>query len=330
MKVSIIVPVYNTELYLERCVNSLCEQSYKNIEICLIDDGSTDNSARICDSLSLKDNRIKVIHKKNQGVSIARKCGIEMSTGDYIAFVDSDDWVAPTLISECLDVVLSTESDIVIYNYKKTNSSNGIDDVKKSIGFPDEKKVQSSQVFRNIFYGRMGWNIWQLFVRRDLFKGIVHPEGIKIGEDLYLVYQLIGRSNNISYTNTILYYYYQRQGSAISNLQFGKKLDDSFKDIKLVTKSFEKYIHDNYSNLEVDFDYFIMNRDFTHLLDAIIATNDNEINMSFWIKYFKNDFSMRYNRTSIGNLKIMIKYLILNIPLIMVPRFASTLRSKLN
>lgn len=100
-KISVIVPVYNVEKYLERCVESIFKQTYKNIEIILVDDGSTDNSGKICDKFLKKDERVKVIHKENGGLSDARNAGLEILSGKYIMFVDSDDWISPAMVEKC-------------------------------------------------------------------------------------------------------------------------------------------------------------------------------------------------------------------------------------
>ena len=115
--VTIVVPVYNVEKYLDRCVESIVNQTYTNLEILLIDDGSPDNCPRICDEWARRDSRIRVIHKENQGLGMARNTGIENATGEYICFFDSDDYVSPDLIRKALEKILQEQADIVIYGY---------------------------------------------------------------------------------------------------------------------------------------------------------------------------------------------------------------------
>ena len=112
--VSIVVPVYNVEKYLKRCVDSIINQSYNNIEILLVDDGSTDSSGKICDDYLKKDSRIKVIHKQNGGLSDARNFGIDKSTGDYLSFIDSDDWIEKDMIMNLFNSIINEKSDISI------------------------------------------------------------------------------------------------------------------------------------------------------------------------------------------------------------------------
>ena len=119
--ISIIIPVYNVEKYLDKCINSVLMQTYKNIEILLINDGSTDSSGQICESYAKKDSRIKVIHKENGGLSDARNVGIEHSTGSYIMFVDSDDYIDCNMASVLYNLLNSTNSDMAICNCTKVD-----------------------------------------------------------------------------------------------------------------------------------------------------------------------------------------------------------------
>ena len=116
-KVSVIVPVYNVELYIDRCIQSIIQQTYKNLEIILVDDGSTDNCGKICDEYALKDERIKVIHSENRGVGVARNIGLDCSTGEYLAFVDSDDCMEMTLVEDCVCFSKDKDADIVIFDW---------------------------------------------------------------------------------------------------------------------------------------------------------------------------------------------------------------------
>lgn len=119
-KISIIVPVYNVEKYLSQCIESIINQNHKNIEIILVNDGSTDKSGDICDKYSLKDNRIKVIHKKNEGVSIARNTGLKVATGEYIAFVDGDDLVDKDIYTRLINVINNSKYDLVMCRFYRS------------------------------------------------------------------------------------------------------------------------------------------------------------------------------------------------------------------
>ena len=121
LMVSVIVPVYNSEKYLTECIESIMAQHYSNIEVILIDDGSTDNSGRIIDNYAQRYSQIRAIHTDNQGVSSARNCGIEMSSGDFITFIDADDWITPDYVEYLLQVLISTNSDFAISTKHFTN-----------------------------------------------------------------------------------------------------------------------------------------------------------------------------------------------------------------
>lgn len=132
--VSIIIPVYNVEKYLKRCIDSLCNQTYKNIEIILVNDGSTDSSGIICDQYEKKDSRVKVIHKLNGGLSEARNTGMEVASAQWITFVDSDDYVSLSYISNLVGAAMNENADMAITNLKKTYSDKAekyISDVKR-------------------------------------------------------------------------------------------------------------------------------------------------------------------------------------------------------
>ena len=122
-KISVIVPIYNVEQYLRKCIDSIINQTYKNLEIILVDDGSWDNSPRICDEYAKRDNRIKVIHKKNGGLADARNTGLKMITGNYISFIDSDDYIEKTMYEKMIKVILKYNADIIEcnLNYKYGN-----------------------------------------------------------------------------------------------------------------------------------------------------------------------------------------------------------------
>jgi glycosyltransferase involved in cell wall biosynthesis len=119
--ISVIVPVYNVEKYLERCVQSVMNQTYKRLEIILVDDGANDSSPQICDQLALIDKRIQVIHKPNGGLSSARNAGVEKATGDFITFIDSDDWIALDTYEYCIKLLDEKKADVVQYNYIMIN-----------------------------------------------------------------------------------------------------------------------------------------------------------------------------------------------------------------
>ena len=126
MKVSIIVPIYNVERYLEACIESILSQTYENFELILVDDGSPDQCGIMCDKYAVQDSRIKVIHKENQGLGMARNTGLDYATGEFVCFVDSDDWIEPNAVECWIEAQKKYNADIVMCNYQKRNNERSL------------------------------------------------------------------------------------------------------------------------------------------------------------------------------------------------------------
>lgn len=212
IKVSIIIPVYNVETYLERSINSILAQTYANIEILLIDDGSTDRSPQICDEYAAKDNRIVVIHKKNGGQGDARNHGLDICKGDYISFVDSDDWIEPAYIDELLKTALNAEADIAICELKRTRSP----EEKRTLKKIYQQCYTPAEAISRLFSKREVSFIGPVckIYKRHLFKTIRFPVG-KYHEDEFFSYLALYSASKIAYTSEILYYYFQRENSTM-------------------------------------------------------------------------------------------------------------------
>ncbi len=197
--ISVIIPVFNVERYLEECINSIIHQTYKNMEIILIDDGSTDRSGSICDDYAKKDNRIKVVHQENCGLSRARNVGLEIAKGDYIGFVDSDDYINNDMYEFLLQLAIKTNADIAICGtyYKHF--------IHKCQA---EEMVYSSEEAIKIMLSESKFNTsaWDKLYKVELFNNIRYPDG-KIYEDLDTTYRLFHIANKIVYNSTPKYYY---------------------------------------------------------------------------------------------------------------------------
>lgn len=214
MRVSIIIPIYNTSQYLSSCLNSVKEQSYKNLEIILVNDGSTDNSRDIAEEFVKKDKRFKVIHLHNGGVSRARNKGMEIATGDYITFIDSDDIVSSKHIENLVQNMLEKES-LCICNYIKVyheKEEKGIQDISSNV-------ISKTYVVENLFdvFGGYNWNkLYDLRVIKE--KNIRFDEEIKLCEDLLFSLQyLMVMSGKIYYVDDATYLYLQRENSTVSS-----------------------------------------------------------------------------------------------------------------
>lgn len=218
--ISVIVPIYKVEKYLTECVDSIINQSYHNLEIILVDDGSPDNCGMICDEYKKKDNRIVVIHKENGGLSDARNVGLRAMHGDYLMFVDSDDWLPPNCV-ECLyHLISSYHAELAI------GSSDRIDE-NGNILSPVENIYSKTEVFnREQAFQDMcshGCSAWGRLYKRDIHEGICFPKG-EINEDEAIVLQILERCENVVVTEQVIYHYRCRSESITTNIFSKKKL----------------------------------------------------------------------------------------------------------
>lgn len=217
-KVSIVIPIYNVEPYLNKCIESIVNQTYKDLEIILVDDGSTDNSPSICDAWEEKDKRVTVIHKENGGLSSARNTGLKVATGNYIMFEDSDDWVELNIVEKCVERIEKDQSDLVIFGYKK------VDENGKDLGnytFGNEtytKEEMSNQLHKRILEMSFGY-AWNKLYRLSVIKesGTINDSSIIDREDLYFNLQLFNHLRRISYLDCVGYFYLQRKTSLLHN-----------------------------------------------------------------------------------------------------------------
>lgn len=220
--VSIIVPVYNVELYLEQCLNSLINQTYKQLEIILIDDGSTDESPIICDNYYVKDKRIKVIHKMNGGLSDARNVGLNVASGKYIMFVDSDDLIDLKMVEIFVNIMNEKNADIIECDYcmfwdsfKELNNN----DKNEILIFNKDEALYhlfKEDVFKHV--------VWNKFYKKELFDDILFEKG-KLHEDLFFSYRIFEKINKIVKVNHALYYYRQRSNSIMNAKISDRNLD---------------------------------------------------------------------------------------------------------
>lgn len=213
--VSIIVPVYNVDCYLEKCVSTLVVQTYGNIEILLVDDGSTDGSGTLCDRLAERDSRIKVLHKPNGGLSDARNCGLRQASGEWVSFVDSDDWVSPVFIEALLCAALDTGCDISAVPSGKHFKDGDACVLVDSLGsLPPAEPIASLTVQRMMLYQELDTGAqWRLY-RRGLLDVDPFPAGLYY-EDLASVYRIIHRADRVAVLDCRGLYAYRMRGDGI-------------------------------------------------------------------------------------------------------------------
>lgn len=220
--ISVIVPVYQVEAYVAHCIESIVNQTYRNLEIILVYGDSTDNSVKICEQFVNADNRIKAVRQGKKGLSDARNTGIDVARGEYIAFVDSDDYVGTRYIEDMYHIMCLSESDIVQCNFQKV-----IDDCAREDQREGVYTVYPRRQFDLASYTILSWKcnvVWNKLYKASLFEGVRYPVG-KNHEDEFTTYKLVWRANRIAVTNTRLYFYRQRSDSLMGSAYSLKRLD---------------------------------------------------------------------------------------------------------
>ncbi|MGV4478986.1 glycosyltransferase family 2 protein [Ornithobacterium rhinotracheale] len=219
--ISVIVPIYKVEQYLEECINSVVNQTYTNLEIILVDDGSPDNCGKICDEYAKKDDRIKVIHKPNGGLSDARNAGLDFAIGDYIAFIDSDDIIHPQFVEILLNQSLINNTDISFCDYLTFSSPSPSIKPFFSIDFVQKKNIDNKIFMKNLY--NSNWSpknviICNKIYHKRVFENIQFEKGL-IYEDDYIFTDIYSQKIKIVYINLKLYYY-RTNDNSISNSKY--------------------------------------------------------------------------------------------------------------
>lgn len=222
--ISVIVPVYKAEPYLDFCVQSILNQSFKDFELVLIDDGSPDNCPTICDQWASLDPRIKVIHQRNSGISATRNVGVQQSSGNYIAFVDSDDFIEPDMLQDLLDIARNSDADIIIGQYVRDVEYLSEKPIKTAPAFYEgNDKLKLLFTFQYAERTAIISN-WGKLYRRDLFQDICFPEG-RVFEDESTVHQFLISAHRIAITSYPYYHYVWRPNSIITGRAINSCLD---------------------------------------------------------------------------------------------------------
>lgn len=291
MLLSIIIPVYNAEMYLEKCVNSILMQSMSDFELILIDDGSTDQSPEICDRLKEYDKRIIVIHQENAGGGVARNVGIDISRGEYIAFVDSDDYISP-IMYELMIRMMGEDIDIIECGYVCVNDNDDfIFDENPDIDLElfDTQSALNENINDRIFRQL----IWNKIYRRKVIEGIYFPKHKGI-DDEFWTYRALGNAKKLGLLNTCLYAYRQQNLSVMHTLDAKKRLKTF--DAKLER---HYYIVEHFPKLT---DKSLINLWFTALYcGQMICLDSNFSNKNKYLTQISSN--LRMNRYAFGALK---------------------------
>lgn len=209
--ISVIVPVYKVEAYLARCLDSIVNQTYRNLEIILVDDGSPDNCGTICDDYARRDGRIWVIHQKNAGVAAARNVGLDVMTGEYLMFVDSDDWISLDAVQAMYDRLIQDGSDLVLGRHVQTYDENGMTEAF-------DRWVADGCYSREALFAKMGeyyyfpGYAYGKFYKSECFLNVRFP-AVSYSEDLATLPNVLNRCDRISVSERVVYFYYQRTDS---------------------------------------------------------------------------------------------------------------------
>lgn len=246
--ISVIIPVYNVEKYLDRCINSVVKQTYNNLEIILVDDGSPDNCPKLCDEWAKKDSRIRVIHKKNAGVSAARNTGIDECKGDYISFVDSDDWMEETFCEEMLNVIKENKADYAACGYNRV-----YDDFVDHINCDGSVKVLDSKSFlKKLLSVQSGYGFVHMkLIKREVVDNIRFNTSLKVGEDALFNVELCDNLSKVVIYNKPLYNYYFNANSVVRKYDINY-VDKYYESMKAM---YEYISSKNYKKLKDLYNY---------------------------------------------------------------------------
>lgn len=232
--ISIIVPIFNVEQWLPRCIESLLVQTYQNIEIILSDDGSSDGSSKVCDEYALKDNRIRVIHKENEGVSVARNIAVDQARGEYISFVDSDDYITDDYIEVLYDLCVKYKVRLSVADwcvYPMGTAPKLLDREYKE--YKMEKNVALEDMFNHLHFDN---SPCVKLYHKSVFENIRYPEGF-VYEDLMTTFRLLLKcEEGVAYCNKQIYYYMFRPGSIEGSTFSEKKMDSAIEAFRMMQR----------------------------------------------------------------------------------------------
>lgn len=220
--ISVIVPIYNVENYLDKCIESICAQKYQKLQIILVDDGSQDRCGEICEQWKERDARIQVLHKENGGLSDARNAGMAVAKGEYIGFVDSDDWIEENMYLELLKLLNTYKADIAICNKREIFS----DKYEREHENAEEISVwNQKQAMRELVKNeKISSHVWNKLYKRELFDGIQFEVG-KAYEDVYIMHEIFGHAKTVVNTSKKYYNYLQRSTSILGDMNLRKQID---------------------------------------------------------------------------------------------------------
>lgn len=316
-EISIIVPVYNVENYINGCIDSILNQEFKNFELILVNDGSTDKSGLICDEYEKKDDRVKVIHQEYKGVSAARNVGINNAKGHYIGFVDSDDYIYKDMYSTLYNLCEQTNSDIGVCKLFREIDGKIINLDDKLIIKEMDNEEAMKELFKGILYR---FSLANKLFKKSCFNGVEFPEG-RIHEDLSTTYKLFANSAKTVYTNSTGYVYVKRSNSILTKQFYEKRLDafygwdEILQFMKYYSNELDEYVNSAFGYGSIDNIFYILNQ-----------VNDKVSREKYLSKI--RIYTKKYNRELMKNSNLSVKQKFIIKVLNFNPKFLGLIKYK--
>lgn len=293
--VSIVVPIYNVEQYLEKCVESICRQTYENLEIILVNDGSPDQCGQMCEEYAKKDNRIKVIHKKNGGLSDARNSGVKLATGKYLLFVDSDDYIAKDLVEKTVTVAEKNNCDMVLYDYYYVEPDNV--EIRSTI-VPANKVISLEQEHTLLLAATSACA--KLFNREFYVKAnCPFPQGIYF-EDLATTSIFFMRAKRVFYLKEPLYYYINRENSIMTGKNFEKSSHDKLVALEHILSAYKK--EGKYEEYHQELEYLVFANEYFEPSKVLALAGEDGEYLEKYRKYMYETFPDIHNNKYVKNM----------------------------
>lgn len=293
--VSIVVPIYNVEQYLEKCVESICRQTYENLEIILVNDGSPDQCGQMCEEYAKKDNRIKVIHKKNGGLSDARNSGVKLATGKYLLFVDSDDYIAKDLVEKTVTVAEKNNCDMVLYDYYYVEPDNV--EIRSTI-VPANKVISLEQEHTLLLAATSACA--KLFNREFYVKAnCPFPQGIYF-EDLATTSIFFMRAKRVYYLKEPLYYYINRENSIMTGKNFEKSSHDKLVALEHILSAYKK--EGKYEEYRQELEYLVFANEYFEPSKVLALAGEDGEYLEKYRKYMYETFPDIHNNKYVKNM----------------------------
>ena len=321
-KISVIIPVYNVEKYLEHCVESVMKQTYKNIEVILVNDGSTDGSLAVAEKLQKKYPQIIIVDKENGGLSSARNAGLENASGEYVSFVDSDDWIKDDIYQRCIETFYTTECDVVDFKPAFVTDEQCDISEKNDSGMV---VVEGEDILYDYLYrGQMEqspFTVWRKVYKRDLFNKIEFPEG-KINEDIATNFKVLRRTKRLVHIPYVGYFYYQGNDGSITSGNLRKRdfdlLDACTELCELAEKCSDKRIK-NLAEIKLARSYFSL---LAKAAVGGIAEDVNEKDLAFLKRNLRENYGVLMKSEMPLNRKMLVSMACLDYRIISTPYHA--------